>query len=200
MDASSDTTAIAITHVLYHLLHNPTNLARLRQELDGAWAQDRIIPRYAVLKNLPFLRACLDEPLRLLPPIAFGLYRKTPDEGMEIDGHWISGGTTVSVPAFTAHRNEDYFEHPEEFRPERWLTDGAKKAQASFIPFSSGARGCIGRNITYMEQTILVATLVWRYDFALPSPSWTLQWEEAFNLWPGAMPLSVQRSTYKRHT
>lgn len=112
---------------------------------------------------------------------------------MYIDGHWIPGNTTVAVPAYTAHRNPDIFTEPEEFRPERWLGDGAKRAQASFIAFSSGGRGCIGRNISYMEQSILVATLIRRYDFELPSPDWQLQWEEAFNLWPGPMPLSIRR-------
>ncbi|KAK2598761.1 hypothetical protein N8I77_012149 [Diaporthe amygdali] len=193
MDAGSDTTAIALTHVMYYLLRNPEALSRLRQEVNEAVAADVIIAPDATVRNLPYLRACLDESLRLSPPVAFGLNRKTPEEGMHIDGHWIPGGTTVAVPAYTAHRNPDIFDEPEEFRPERWLGDGAKKAQASFIPFSTGGRGCIGRNISYMEQSILVATLIRRYDFELPSPDWQLQWEEAFNLWPGPMPLSIRR-------
>ncbi|KAK7715681.1 hypothetical protein SLS63_011357 [Diaporthe eres] len=193
MDAGSDTTAIALTHVMYYLLRNPKALSRLRQEIDQAVADDVIIAPDAAVRNLPYLRACLDESLRLSPPVAFGLNRKTPEAGMYIDGHWIAGGTTVAVPAYTAHRNPDIFDEPEEFRPERWLGDGAKRAQASFIPFSTGGRGCIGRNISYMEQSILVATLVRRYDFELPSPDWQLQWEEAFNLWPGPMPLSIRR-------
>lgn len=193
VDAGSDTTAIALTHVMYYLLRNPKALTRLRQEINQAVSGDTVIPPDAAVRNLPYLRACLDESLRLSPPVAFGLNRKTPEEGMYIDGHWIPGGTTVAVPAYTAHRNPDIFEEPEEFRPERWLGDGAKRAQASFIPFSTGGRGCIGRNISYMEQSILVATLIRRYDFELPSPDWQLQWEEAFNLWPGPMPLKIRQ-------
>lgn len=193
VDAGSDTTAIALTHIMYHLLRNPTVLSRLRQEINQAVPNDVAIAPDAAVRSLPYLRACLDESLRLSPPVAFGLNRKTPDGGMYIDGHWIPGGTTVAVPAYTAHRNPDVFDEPEEFRPERWLSDGAKRALASFIPFSTGGRGCIGRNISYMEQSILVATLVRRYDFELPSPDWQLQWEEAFNLWPGPMPLSIRR-------
>lgn len=192
MDAGSDTTAIALTHVMYYLLRHPKALSRLRQEIDQAVENDVVIASDAAVRNLPYLRACLDESLRLSPPVAFGINRKTPETGMYIDGHWIPGGTTVAVPAYTAHRNTDIFDEPEEFRPERWLGDGAKTAQASFIPFSTGGRGCIGRNISYMEQSILVATLIRRYDFELPSPDWQLQWEEAFNLWPGPMPLLIR--------
>lgn len=193
VDAGSDTTAIALTHVMYYLLLNPKPLSRLRQEIGQAVANDTIIAPDAAVRNLPYLRACLDESLRLSPPVAFGVNRKTPEAGMYIDGHWIPGGTFVAVPAYTAHRNPDIFDGPEEYRPERWLGDGAKRAQASFIPFSTGGRGFIGRNISYMEQTILVATLIRRYDFELPSPDWQLQWEEAFNLWPRPMPLSIRR-------
>ncbi|KAI5464250.1 cytochrome P450 [Mariannaea sp. PMI_226] len=193
MDAGSDTTAIALTHIMYYLLRTPAALARLRQELKEAGIRGDGIPPYATVKNLPYLRACLDESLRLSPPVAFGLHRKTPPEGMSIDGHWIPGNTTVAVPAYTAHRNVAFFPSPEEFRPERWFEVGAKEAQASFIPFSTGARGCIGRNISYIEQSVLVATLVTRYELNLPGPGWELKREEGFNLWPSAMPLTIQR-------
>ncbi|CAM1509756.1 Fc.00g000910.m01.CDS01 [Cosmosporella sp. VM-42] len=191
-DAGSDTTAIALAHVMYYLLRTPSTLARLRQELDMALAGCDAIPSYDGVKNLPYLRACLDESLRLSPPVSFGINRKTPPEGLSIDGHWIAGNTTVGVPAYTAHRNRRLFPEPEKFRPERWLEENARDAQASFIPFSAGARGCIGRNITYIEQTILIATLVRRYDFELPHPEWELKHEEGFNLWTGPLPLKIR--------
>ena len=72
-------------------------------------------------------------------------------------------------------------------------SEGMKDMRAAFIPFTTGARACLGRNITMMEQQILIATLVHRYDFALPSQEWELDWEEAFNLWPAQMPLKIWR-------
>ncbi|POR32529.1 Uncharacterized protein TPAR_07290 [Tolypocladium paradoxum] len=193
LDAGSDTTAISLTHVMYCLLKTPTALSRLRKELDAALDGSEVIATYASVKNLPYLRACLDESLRLLPPVSFGLNRKTPPEGLMIDGHWIPGNTIVAVPAYTAHRNPRFFPDPESYRPDRWLKDGSGEAQASFIPFSAGARGCIGRNITYIEQTVLLTTLLRRYDFSLPNPEWELEHEEAFNLWPGPLPLTIRR-------
>jgi cytochrome P450 len=178
---------------MYYLLREPRAFLRLRQEVDEAVDSDECVVSYSAVKNLPYLRACLDESMRLSPPLASGLSRKTPPEGMTIDGHWISGNTTVAVPAYTAHRNPKMFPDAEKFRPERWLEDGAKEAQASFIPFSQGARGCIGRNITYIEQSMLMATLVRRYDFELPRDGWELTHEETFNLWTGPLPLKVRR-------
>ncbi|KKY18718.1 putative benzoate 4-monooxygenase cytochrome p450 [Diplodia seriata] len=178
LDAGSDTTAIALANIMFFLLKNPATFSKLREELDNALPADTIIPSYASVKQLPYLRACLDESLRLIPPVSMGLSRITPSE--------------VGVPAYTAHRDPSLFPDPEEYRPERWLGDKTSEMQAAFIPFSAGSRGCIGRNITYLEQTVLIATLVRRYDFELPSPDWELEREEAFNVWPGSMPLKIK--------
>jgi benzoate 4-monooxygenase len=68
-----------------------------------------------------------------------------------------------------------------------------KRMEPYFIPFSTGARGCIGRNISYLEQTVVLASLVHRYEFALPSAEWKLQRFEAFNLLMGDMPIKLWR-------
>ncbi|RTE68572.1 hypothetical protein BHE90_017050 [Fusarium euwallaceae] len=194
LDAGSDTTAIALTNLFYFLLTAPDVLSRLRQEVDANAAfDDNGVAQYSSLKHLPYLRACIDESLRLRPPVSTGLHRLTPPEGQEIDGHWIPGKTIVVVPIYTAHRNPKFFPDPEKYLPERWLGEGMRVAQSTFIPFSEGSRGCIGRNITYIEQTVLLATLVHRYDLRLLDANWQLRHEEAFLVWPGSLPLSIRR-------
>lgn len=194
VDAGSDTTAIALTNVLYYLIKHPSALNKLRKEVAGILTGEQVAP-YAKVKSLPYLRACLDESLRLSPPLPRGLERKTPPQGMNIAGEQIAGGITVSVAAYIAHRDPDLFPEPDSYVPERWLdeSEGSKEMRAAFIPFSTGARACIGRNITMIEQQILIATLVHRYEFALASPDWELDWEEGFNLWPAQMPLKIWR-------
>ncbi|OPB41710.1 cytochrome P450 [Trichoderma guizhouense] len=192
LDAGSDTTAISLTHAMYFLMKNPSALSRLREELRVALDGSQEIAKYATVKNLPYLHACINESLRLLPPVAFGLNRMTPPEGLVIDDTWIPGNTLVGVPAYTAHRSR-LFSNSEQYQPERWLEDSIKETQGTFIPFSTGARGCIGRNISYIEQTVLLATLVQRYDLSLVDPEGKLDHEEAFNLWPGPLPLKIRR-------
>ncbi|KAL6696870.1 cytochrome P450 [Trichoderma pleuroticola] len=192
LDAGSDTTAISLTHAMYFLMKSPAALSRLREELRVALDGSQEVAKYATVKNLPYLHACINESLRLLPPVAFGLNRMTPPEGLTIDGSWIPGNTLVGVPAYTAHRSP-LFSNSEQYQPERWLEDDIKETQGTFIPFSTGARGCIGRNISYIEQTVLLATLVQRYDLSLADPEGNLDHEEAFNLWPGPLPLKIRR-------
>lgn len=193
MNAGSDTTAIAMNNVVFWLLKNPACLARLREEVDAVLDADEIIAPYDKVKHLPYLRACLDESLRITPPTTFGLPRRTPAEGANILGDFIPGGTTVAISAYVAHRDPKIFPDPESYIPDRWLGEKGKDLQPYFISFSAGARGCIGRNISYLEQTVLLASVVHRYELALPYPEWEPERREAMNLAPGPMPLKLWR-------
>ena len=193
MNAGSDTTAIAMNNVMYMLLKNPTILAKLRAEVDAVLEPHEVVAPYDKVRHLPYLRACLDESLRMYPPSTFGLPRRTPPEGAPILGDFIPGNTSVSISAYVAHRDPIMFPDPETYQPERWLGENGKELQSAFISFSTGARGCIGRNISYLEQTVLLASVVHRYEFALPGPEWEPERRENFNLMPGPMPLKVWR-------
>ncbi|KAJ9503764.1 hypothetical protein H2202_000903 [Exophiala xenobiotica] len=193
LNAGSDTTATALTNVMYWLLKNPSCLAKLRAEVDSAMDPDETVPAYDRVKHLPYLRACLDESLRMTPPNTMSIPRMTSPQGMSIMGHWIPGNTTVHAPTYSVHRNPDVFPDPEAYKPERWLAEGVKDLQPHFLTFSAGARGCIGRNITYLEQTMVLASLVHRFDFELLSENWKLRHTEAFTCSPGDMPLKVSR-------
>lgn len=196
MNAGSDTTAISLNNVMYFLLKTPHCMEKLRDELDTVLDEDEIVAPYAKIKHLPYLRACIDEGLRMRPPVIFGLPRRTPPEGTQILGEFVPGDTSVSISAYFIHHNESIFEKHDVYRPERWLGEAGKALQPYFIPFSTGARGCIGRNISYLEQTVLLASLVHRYNFALPSPNWAPPIPETTNLSPPSMPLKVWRREF----
>ncbi|KAF9886140.1 hypothetical protein FE257_011965 [Aspergillus nanangensis] len=199
MNAGSVTTAIAITNVMYWLLKHPECLRKLRDEIAAVMATDdddeeeEIIASYDKVKHLPYLRACLDESLRIFPPTSHGLPRETPPEGMEILGQWVPGRTSVSMSAYVAHHDERAFPNSDRYIPERWVGEEGKMLQPYFVAFSAGARSCIGRNISYLEQTKILATLVHRYEFALPHPGWELKRLETMNLILGDMPVKVWR-------
>lgn len=198
LNAGSDTTGIALTNVLYWLLKNPSSLSRLRTELDSVLDPDEAVAPYDKVKHLPWLRACLDESMRLTPPNTMSVSRLTPPEGMEIMGHWFPGHTTVHSPPYAMHRNPDIFPDPEAFKPERWLAENSKDLQLHFIAFSGGSRGCIGRNITYLEQTLVLASLIHRFDFELPGKDWELRHTEAFNCSPSDMPIKIRKRVFDK--
>lgn len=199
MNAGSATTAIALTNVLYQLLRKPETMQKLQAELDHALLDEdedlstQGVVAYDRVKHLPYLRACLDESLRLFPPTPQGLGRETPAEGSYILGQFIPGGVSVSMSALVAHRCEKVYDQADCYIPERWLGEAGKELQPYFLTFSAGARGCIGRNISYLEQTVLLASILRRYNFALPYPGWEPQRLETMNWLVGEMPVKVWR-------
>ncbi|KAJ5532496.1 hypothetical protein N7494_009048 [Penicillium frequentans] len=103
-----------------------------------------------------------------------------------------------SMSAYVAHRDEGVFPNADQYIPERWLGEEGKSLQPYLIAFSAGARSCIGRNISYLEQTKAVASMVHRYEFALAYPGWELKREETMNLILKDMPVKIWRRNMEK--
>lgn len=192
MNAGTDTTTAALTNTIYLLYKYPNELAKLREELDASFPVDQV-PTYDVVSRLPYLRACIEEAMRLRPASSMGLPRVVPKGGREIAGHFVAEGVTVSVPTYTLLRNEDVFERAAEYEPQRWITGDKEKLGKAHFPFSTGPRACIGRNIAYFEQTLVIATLVRRFDFEFESPDFELRTMERFNSNPDELVMKCRR-------
>ncbi|KAI1491664.1 cytochrome P450 [Biscogniauxia mediterranea] len=164
--AGSETTSTFLSGVTYFLLKNPGALETLQREVRAAFASPDDITGDAT-SQLPYLRAVVDEGLRLFPPVSLGLQRVSP--GASVDGHWIPAGTRVSTDPFTAAHDSRNFAQPWEFRPERWTDpDGDNNKDAS-RPFSIGPRACIGTNLALLESRIILAKVVHAFDLELVS-------------------------------
>ena len=93
--AGSDTTAISIRSVIYHLLKNPECKRRLIEEIDSQMAEvgsPKAVVPLDQTKQMPYLQACLYEGLRLHPAVGMSLPRVTPPGGVWIDRHFIPEG------------------------------------------------------------------------------------------------------------
>ncbi|KAL4778726.1 cytochrome P450 [Aspergillus varians] len=198
MVAGTDTTAASLTYAVWLLYKHPKILAKLRDELDSAWGPAAKIPTYNDVSGLPFLRACVDEAIRVMPSSTIGMPRIVPKGGRIIAGQFINEGVTVSVPTYSLLRNPSAFERPEEFDPDRWLRATAEqKVQMaqSFFPFSHGPRACLGRNISNFEQLVVTAAIVKNFDLQFPDESYVLPVLEHSNANPGEMWLSARWRT-----
>ncbi|KAA8913662.1 cytochrome P450 [Sphaerosporella brunnea] len=183
MIAGSDTTATALSSTIFHLCRHPQMLAKLKAEIRGAFASPDDIVTGKELADCHYLKACVDEAMRLAPPVP-GLLPREVIAPCKIDGHDIPEGTVVGVPIYTIHHNPEYFPEPFEFRPERWLEgneEQLEKARSAFNPFSIGSRGCIGKSVAYVELRLSIAKLVWGFEMKqLPVRGKADLWEEGF--------------------
>jgi cytochrome P450 len=73
--AGSDTTATSLAVLWHYLMLNPTAYKRLQEEIDGYFPPDEEPLDYAKMARMPFLNACINEALRLLPPLLSGAQR-----------------------------------------------------------------------------------------------------------------------------
>ena len=77
MQAGSDTAATTLSHLWYFLLSNPDCFARLRKEIDDAFPRGEDSMRDLTKQGaMPYLNACINEALRLFPPVLTALQRR----------------------------------------------------------------------------------------------------------------------------
>jgi cytochrome P450 len=179
--AGSDTTSTALAAAFFYLVHNPAALEKLQQEVRTTFSQEEDIHSSSTLNSCHYLRAVVDESMRLSPPVGGILPREVLSGGLQIDGLSIPEGIIVGVPTYAIHHNSSYVPYPFSFQPERWVAgsspqisqDSVTTAQSAFAPFSVGPRGCIGKGIAYVELMTALARVVFKYDMRL-APGTTL--------------------------
>lgn len=167
----SETTATLLSGVTFLLLTHPDCLKKATEEVRASFASEQGITLGSV-SGLAYMLACLNEALRMYPPIANGLPRKTPDGGAEIIGSFVPGGvsdkaffsilyvlthdfkTDVAIHHWSLYRREKYFRHATEFHPERFLDDPefANDCRDVLQPFHIGPRACLGRKYVIIDS------------------------------------------------
>ncbi|EHK97881.1 putative Cytochrome 67 [Glarea lozoyensis 74030] len=177
--AGSDTTSTALASAFFYLVHNPSTLANLTKEIRTKFDDVEQIHTSPELNSCHYLRAVIDESMRLSPPVGGILPREVLAGGLEIDGHHIPAGTVVGVPHYAIHHNPSYYPDPFTFNPDRWIAESPAEtkdtvalAQSAFCPFSVGPRGCIVINFGENLEDIFVAKIV---PFFEPRRSWVYE-------------------------
>lgn len=125
--------------------------------------------------NLPFLRSCLLESLRLYPTTP-AILRETTRRT-----HWRTGtlpagsGVLVFAPYF--HRDDRRLPHAHRFVPQDWVervAEGRVGPQAGdwpLVPFSAGPAICPGRHLVLLTASAVLGTLLTRQPLALARPT-----------------------------
>jgi len=95
--AGSETTATLLCGVTYLLLQNPEALKRVTQEVRGAFKSEDDITLTSV-NGLTYMLACLNEALRMYPPVVLGLPRTIPAGGGIVAGEAVPENVSLLPP------------------------------------------------------------------------------------------------------
>ncbi|KXH44303.1 cytochrome P450 3A19 [Colletotrichum simmondsii] len=174
-----DTSATTLSAVFYHVLRDPDHYQRVQGEVREAFSSISDITAQSVLR-LPYLNACIQETLRLTPPInGRGSHRISP--GAVIDGLYVPKGVNVSADIWTIQRKPEYWALADKFRPDRWLDNGPgtvfeHDVRTSYRPFLVGPRVCIGREMALQSIRLTVAKVAYSFDLEMANKD-TFVWE-----------------------
>nr|GAT50104.1 cytochrome P450 [Mycena chlorophos] len=169
--AGRDTTGHTLTIIIYFLSAYPTVHTRLRAEILSVVGPSRS-PTYEDIKEMKYLRAVINESLRLYPPVPFNVRTciesttwPSPEGSADPRPVYIPAGATVPYSVFLMHRREDLWgEDAQEFDPDRFLDDRMKKYilgnAFAFLPFNAGPRICLGQQFAYNEMSFLLVRLL----------------------------------------
>ncbi|KAE8420434.1 pisatin demethylase [Aspergillus pseudocaelatus] len=195
VQAGSDSTAITLTSVMYHLMKNPESMKALVAELDIANLPSPI--PWCIAHKLPYLDACIKEALRMTPAIGIPLERIVPAEGIELCGKYFGGGTVLGVNAWVVHRDQGvYGADAALWRPGRWIEasqDKRKEMERTLFAFGGGSRVCLGKNISYLEMYKAIPDMLRRFKFQLTDrrKEWSLK--NGFFTYTRDFEVSIQR-------
>ncbi|RAL15235.1 cytochrome P450 [Aspergillus homomorphus CBS 101889] len=167
--ASRDDTASLLSSIVYFLARDKRVWSKLEEEvLDAASGAEPVTLRD--IQNLPYLRAVVNEALRLFPPVPINarvaLHDTIIPTGGGPDGRspiYIKRHQPVGYSVWTVHRRTDIWgPDAEVFRPERWAD--RKQAAWEFLPFNGGPRACLGQQFAVTQASHLIFRLVQQFD------------------------------------
>ncbi|RDA88581.1 hypothetical protein CP532_5853 [Ophiocordyceps camponoti-leonardi (nom. inval.)] len=186
-----DTTAALLAWWVKQMTRHQDIQSRLRRAIHAghpeALSRGRLPTVDEVVSaSIPYLDAVLEESLRCASVATLIVRKATCDT--QILGYPIPSGTDVIIsltgPSMTEpalpipetlrseacraakDRVPAWGEDVEEYRPERWLKDGAFDPHAGpSLAFSSGPRQCFGKKQAYLKLRTTVTLLTWSFAF-----------------------------------
>jgi cytochrome P450 len=162
LSAGHETTANTLAWSAFLLSQSAEWYAKVRDEADRELAGDR----KGLTERLSVTRAVVEEALRLYPPIA--ALSRISEEADTLAGVDVRARSLIVIAPYVLHRHLSLWDRPDVFDPSRFLGEAkAKIARFAYLPFGAGPRTCIGSSFALQEATIVLATLVQRFDMQL---------------------------------
>jgi unspecific monooxygenase len=193
MIAGHETTSGALSFALYYLTRDPQALARAQAEVDALWGETGDPqPCFGDVAKLRYVRAALDEALRLWPT-APAYLRAARTDTMLGGRYRMDQGDWAMVFLPLLHRDPSVWPDPDRFDPDRFAPGFARSRPAhAYKPFGTGQRACIGRQFALHEAVLALGLVLHRYQLDAPD-DYKLRIAESLTLKPEGFELLPRR-------
>ncbi|XP_073481193.1 cytochrome P450 2K1-like [Aquarana catesbeiana] len=164
--AGTETTSTTLRWGLLLMMKYPEIQKKVQKEIDNVIGSSR--PQSSHRKEMPYTDAVIHEIQRFANIVPNNLPHETTTD-VTFWGYTIPKGTYIIPSLTTVLRDETYFERPEEFYPQHFLTaDGQFLRNEAFMPFSAGKRSCAGENLAKIELFLFFSRLLQNFTFQAP--------------------------------
>ncbi|KAG5542220.1 hypothetical protein RHGRI_021927 [Rhododendron griersonianum] len=162
---ASDTTMVTSEWAMFELAKNPKLHDRLYQEVQSICGSGKITEE--MLCQLPYLEAVFHETLRKYPPIPLPFLRFA-HEDTEIGGYYIPAGTEIAINFYGCNMDENQWEKPEEWNPDRFLDKKYDRNDMNkTMAFGGGKRACTGYQQAMLIACTAIGRLVQEFEWRL---------------------------------
>ncbi|KAL0403115.1 UNVERIFIED_CONTAM: (S)-N-methylcoclaurine 3'-hydroxylase isozyme 1 [Sesamum radiatum] len=171
--AGTDSTIITIVWLMAELIKNQQIFLRLREEIGQAIKQNSTSLDESILSKCEYFQACIKETLRLHIPGPF-LVPHQALKNCKMNNYLIPKDSIILVNAWAIHLDPNNWNNAASFKPDRFLDSKIDFLGScfEFIPFSSGRRMCPGFHMGFRNILLVVASLVYYFDWSLPRGQW----------------------------
>ncbi|CAO2169890.1 unnamed protein product [Urochloa humidicola] len=172
--AGTDTSSLVLGFVMAELMRNPCHMTKLQGEVRRHTPEGQEMVDEENLASMAYLKAVVKETLRLHQPAPLLLPHLSMVDSV-VEGYSIPSGTRVIINSWAIGRDLESWEKPEEFMPERFMDGGSAAAidfkgnDFEFLPFGAGRRICPGLNFGLATVEIMLANLIYSFDWQLPN-------------------------------
>jgi cytochrome P450 len=165
--AGHETTANALAWTTWLLGTHPDIAAAAAAEVDAVAPEGPV--GFDVLPQLGLLRRVFLESIRVYPPVWLVARQAVEDDVLA--GHRVPAGTWVFLSPYVQHHHPEHWPEPARFDPDRFLPEASTgRVPGAYIPFSTGARKCIGDRFAEAEALVVLAHLLRRFRIVLDDP------------------------------
>ncbi|XP_020098647.1 cytochrome P450 71A1-like [Ananas comosus] len=166
--AGTDTSFTTIDWIMAELIKHPKIMERAQEEVRRVVGSSPNVEE-ELLEGMYYLKDVVKETLRLHAPIPLLVPRETIED-TQLEGFDIPAKTRVIINAWAIGRDPKLWERAEEFWPERFTNSPIdfRGQYFEFIPFGSGRRGCPGINFAMSVIELVLANLLYHFDWELP--------------------------------
>ncbi|KAK2436798.1 cytochrome P450 736A117 [Trifolium repens] len=164
----TDTTYTVLEWAMAELFRHETVMRKLQDEVRTVVGNKTHVTEEDLV-NMNYLKAVIKETLRLHVPIPLLVPRKSMED-VKLNGYDIAAGTQVMINAWAIARDPSSWDEPLEFKPERFMNSSIdfKGLNFELIPFGAGRRGCPGVLFAISVNELVLANLVYQFDWKLP--------------------------------